>query len=64
LVLLDSPEGVVGVDGEVVVERRRQWSPEHKAALLAEVEAALGKLGYEVREGIATAWANAGRVVA
>jgi hypothetical protein len=27
------------VDGEVVVERRRQWTPEQKAALLAEVEA-------------------------
>ena len=27
------------MDGEVVVERRRHWSPEQKAALLAEVEA-------------------------
>jgi hypothetical protein len=39
LVLLDCPEGVLGVDGEVVVERRRQWTPEQKAALLGEVEA-------------------------
>jgi len=29
----------VGVDGEIVVERRRQWTPEEKAALMAEVEA-------------------------
>jgi hypothetical protein len=27
------------VDGEIVVERRRQWTPEEKAALMAEVEA-------------------------
>ena len=27
------------MDGEIVVERRRQWTPEAKAALMAEVEA-------------------------
>jgi transposase len=27
------------VDGEIVVERRRRWTPEEKAALMAEVEA-------------------------
>jgi hypothetical protein len=32
------------VDGEVVVERRRQWMPEEKAALLAEVEAEDGRV--------------------
>jgi hypothetical protein len=30
------------VDGEIVVARRRQWTPEEKAALLAEVEAERG----------------------
>jgi transposase-like protein len=40
------------VRGEVVVERRRQWSPEHKAALLAEIEA----------EGARFRWLTAGRV--
>ena len=27
------------MDGEIVVERRRQWTPEENAALMAEVEA-------------------------
>jgi hypothetical protein len=27
------------LDGEIVVERRRQWTPEAKAALMVEVEA-------------------------
>ena len=27
------------MDGEVIVERRRRWTPEQKAALIAEVEA-------------------------
>ena len=44
MVLLDCPEGVVGVDGEVVVERRRQWTAEQKAALVAEVEAEGGQV--------------------
>ena len=26
------------MDGEIVVERRRQWTPEENAALMAEVE--------------------------
>jgi transposase-like protein len=29
----------LGVAGEVIVERRRRWTPEQKATLLAEVEA-------------------------
>jgi transposase-like protein len=32
------------VDGEIVVERRRQWAPEAKAALMAEVEAEGGQV--------------------
>jgi transposase len=43
------------VDGEVVVERRRQWSPEHKAALLAEVEAEGGQVSVVARRhGVST----------
>lgn len=37
------------MDGEVIVERRRQWSPEHKAALLAEVEAEGGQVSVVAR---------------
>jgi transposase len=39
------------VDGEIVarVERRRQWTPEDKAALLAEVEAAGGRVSLVAR---------------
>jgi len=37
------------VDGEVVVERRRQWRPEQKAALLAEVEAEGGQVSVVAR---------------
>ena len=32
------------MDGEIVVERRRQWTPEEKAALLAEIEATGGQV--------------------
>jgi transposase len=32
------------LDGEVVVERRRRWTPEQKAALVAEVEAEGGRV--------------------
>jgi hypothetical protein len=34
------------VDGEIIarVERRRQWTPQEKAALLAEVEASGGQV--------------------
>jgi transposase len=44
-------EGHSGVDGEIVarVERRRQWTPEDKAALLAEVEAAGGRVSAVAR---------------
>jgi transposase len=39
------------VDGEIVgrVERRRQWTPGEKAALLAEVEAAGGQVSVVAR---------------
>jgi transposase len=39
------------VDGEIVarVERRRQWTPADKAALLAEVEAAGGRVSAVAR---------------
>jgi len=43
------------VDGEVIVERRRRWSPEQKAALLAEVEAEGGQVSVVAgRHGIST----------
>ena len=43
------------MDGEVVVERRRQWTPEEKAALLAEVEAEGGRVSVVARRhGIST----------
>jgi transposase len=43
------------VDGEVIVERRRRWSPEQKAALLAEVEAEGGQVSVVARRyGIST----------
>jgi transposase len=32
------------VDGEIVVARRRQWTPEEKAALMAEVDAEGGRV--------------------
>jgi transposase len=37
------------VEGEVVVERRRQWTPEEKAALMAEVEAEGGRVSVVAR---------------
>jgi transposase len=41
------------VDGEIVVERRRQWTPEEKAALMAEVEAEGGQVSLVAqRRGI------------
>jgi transposase len=43
------------VDGEVVVERRRQWTPEQKAALLGEVEAEGGQVSVVARRhGVST----------
>jgi transposase len=57
------------VDGEVVVERRRQWSPEHKAALLAEVEAEGGQVSVVARRhGVSTSllynWRSAWKAAA
>ncbi len=37
------------MDGEVVVERRRQWTPEQKAALVGEVEAEGGRVSVVAR---------------
>jgi transposase len=39
------------VDGEITarVERRRQWTPQEKAALLAEVEASGGQVSVVAR---------------
>ena len=55
------------MDGEVVVERRRQWSPEHKAALLAEVEAEGGQVVAR-RHGVSTSllynWRSAWKAAA
>ena len=57
------------MDGEIVVERRRQWTPEAKAALMAEVEAEGGQvLVVAQRHGISksllynwrSAWKAAG----
>jgi transposase len=43
------------VDGEIVVERRRQWTAEQKAALLAEVEAEGGQVSVVARRhGVST----------
>jgi transposase-like protein len=36
------------VDGEVVVERRRHWTSEEKAALIAEVEAEGGRVSKPI----------------
>jgi transposase len=57
------------VDGEVVVERRRQWTPEQKAALLAEVEAEGGRVSVVAhRRGISTSllynWRSAWKAAA
>ena len=37
------------MDGEVIVERRRRWTPEQKAALIAEVEAEGGQVSVVAR---------------
>jgi transposase len=57
------------LDGEVVVERRRRWTPEQKAALVAEVEAEGGQVTEVARRhGISTSllynWRSAWRAVA
>jgi len=57
------------VDGEIVVERRRQWTPDAKAALMAEVEAEGGRVSVVAqRHGVSksllynwrSAWKAAG----
>jgi hypothetical protein len=57
------------VDGEIVVARRRQWTAEEKAALMAEVEAEVGQVSVVAqRHGISksllynwrSAWKAAG----
>ena len=57
------------MDGEVIIERRRQWTPEQKAALLAEVEAESGRVSVVARRhGISTSllynWRSAGKAAA
>jgi transposase len=57
------------VDGEVVVERRRQWTPEQKAALLGEVEAEGGQVSVVAhRHGVSTSllynWRSAWKAAA
>ena len=57
------------MDGEVVVERRRQWRPEQKAALLAEVEAEGGQVSVVARRhGVSTSllynWRSAWKAAA
>ena len=37
------------MEGEILVERRRQWTPEQKAVLLAEVEAEGGRVSVVAR---------------
>jgi transposase len=60
------------VEGKIVVERRRRWAPEQKAALIAEVEAEGGRVSVVARRhGISTsllynwrsAWKAAARAV-
>jgi transposase len=71
LVLLDVQKEPSGVDGEIIarVERRRQWMPEEKAALLAEVEASGGRVSVVARRhGISKSllynWRSAWRAAA
>ena len=57
------------MDGEVIIERRRQWTPEQKAALLAEVEAESGRVSVVARRhGISTSllynWRSAWKAAA
>jgi transposase len=57
------------LDGEVVVERRRRWTPEQKAALVAEVEAEGGQVTEVARRhGISTSllynWRSAWKAAA
>ena len=57
------------MDGEVVVERRRQWTAEQKAALLAEIEAEGGQVSVVARRhGVSTSllynWRSAWKAAA
>jgi transposase len=57
------------VDGEIVVERRRQWTSEEKAALLGEIEATGGRVSVVAqRHGISKSllynWRSAGKAAA
>ena len=57
------------MDGEVIVERRRQWTPEQKAALLAEIEAEGGQVSVVARRrGVSTSllynWRSAWKAAA
>ena len=61
-------EEAVGVEGEVIVEHRRRWAPEQKAALRAEVEAEGGRVNMvSRRHGISTSllcnWRSACKAV-
>jgi transposase len=60
---------VLGVDGEIVVERRRQWTAEQKAALLGEIEATGGRVSVVAqRHGISKSllynWRSASKAAA
>jgi transposase len=55
---------VLGVDGEIVGERRRRWTPEEKAALLAEIEARGGRVSvvaqqHGISKGLLYNWRSA-----
>ena len=57
------------MDGEIVVERRRQWTPEEKAALLGEIEATGGRVSVVAqRHGISKSllynWRSASKAAA
>jgi transposase len=57
------------VDGEIVVERRRQWTAEQKAALLGEIEATGGRVSVVAqRHGISKSllynWRSASKAAA
>ena len=57
------------MDGEVVVERRRQWTAEQRAALLTEVEAEGGQVSVVARRhGVSTSllynWRSAWKAAA
>jgi transposase len=57
------------VDGEIVVARRRQWTPAEKAALLGEIEATGGRVSIVAqRHGISKSllynWRSASKAAA